>query len=239
MAKNNDWPIILDEFGGVFPITSSDIKYLNNLNNELKFIFSSYIIKGNTAISGTDEFLNLKGYHFATVPYKPMVLNSDKYTIVFKSKLIYDAFKENKSKLCSITFNGVGSDDNNIYVNYTTGDSKPIACVVKDPNLYFHNKMKNYEKMIKIPNSWEMEFLKIDERKIMQLCDKYPVVLSPGDEMETVITKELIPGLKSNKTRTSKAFYAMKELDKDTFELYLMAEQELIKSYHRYKCFKW
>ena len=49
MAKANDWPIILDELGCTIPITSKDIKYLNDLNNELKFIFSSYIIKGITA----------------------------------------------------------------------------------------------------------------------------------------------------------------------------------------------
>ena len=168
-----------------------------------------------------------------------MVLNTDEYHIVFKSKDIYNAFKENKSKLESISFNGVKSSDNNIYVHYTTGDTKPIACVVRHPNLHFHNKMRDYEKMIKIPNEWEMEFIRLPEEKVIRLYDKYPLVLEPGQEMETVITKELVPGLKSNKSRTSKVSYGMKEIDKDTFELWLTAKQELITSYHRYKCFKW
>ena len=236
MSKSIDEQIIIKSSGCEIPITSKDIKYFNNINQELKAIFNDYIIRDNIVISGKDDFLVLKGYHIAVVPFAPLALDTKSLEIVYYSKGIFAAFKANKSALDKIVYGGKNSDDNKIYVTFTTGDVVAIGEVVRDAGLYFHNKLYDHGKYIKLPD----EFIRMPESKVITMCDKYPITLEPGMDFETVITRELIPGLKNTKTKTTKASYAMKNTkDPDVFELYLKATQEFIISYHKYKCFRW
>lgn len=225
--------IVIDVNGDKLPISSKDIKYMNSINQELKVIFEEYLIKDGLVLTGPDKFLLNKGYHFAMVPFAPLVLNENIGTIVYSSKGIYNAFKANKSKLNSIYYDNT---DDCIYVDFTTGDVVLIADIVKSIDIRYHNKFDIYKKHINVPNDFRM----IPESSVITMCDKSPVMLESGSELETVITKELIPGMKNTKSKTTKASYAMRETkDPDTFELYLRGDHEFIKSYHKYLCFKW
>lgn len=225
--------IEIDVSGKKTPITSKDIKYMNNINQELKVIFEEYVVRDGLVLTGPDKFMSNKGYHFAVVDFAPLILSEKIGDIVYSSKGVYNAFKANKSKLSSIYLD---TNDYNIYVEFTTDEKIMIAEVVKSIDIRYRNKFDIYKKNINIPS----DFCMIPESSVIKMCDKNPVILESGSEMETVITKELIPGMKNTKSKTTKASYAMRQgKDRDTFELYLRGDHEFIKSYHKYLCFKW
>ena len=177
-----------------------------------------------------------KGIHHADVEYDPITLDSPGYIVVYDAQTIYKVLNKNKSKIDGIQFNGVGHEDNKIYIHYNDSEmeSAPIAAVIHDINLqYVFPDSKS------VQNSKNIKFHSLTDEDIDALANKQIVVLETGTEYETPISKELLPGLKVTKNKRTYGGYAIESSDTEIFYLYLYAEHESIRSFHQYRCFKW
>ena len=205
-------------------INNKFIKKLNDLNQDVKYLFDIYYIFPNGIIASHKKHYKLiKGMHYGKTEYK---LFDDCLDIIkLNSNNIYTAIKEHKKHLKFIEVRDdeiflIGEEDYRIG-NIIKTNSINIKDILFDIAGY-DQTIENFTSVIELSSDDVESMVKNEYRNI-----KYK-------DYRTRITKEIIPGLKKSHS-ISINMYSDKD-DNNLFGLCIKNIRGSMTSFHMYKC---
>ena len=206
------------------------LKSLNDFNQDIKNIFSSYYIyPSGLVISKSSNELCKLGNHFCITNYVFL----DKYLnfiINLESDVVFKTIKEYKKYIKTISIK-----NGNIELN--TDDSDFVIGRIIDSNGIEATSLKNiYSSVISISDNIvdkDPYRIQISDDDILDLTkNAYKNIVS--NKYRCRITRELIPGLK--KTHKMDIHFNDNIDDDRLFNMHIVVERSQLRSYHNYVC---
>ena len=199
-----------------------ELNSLNNINQDLKTIFSTYALCESGLCVG-ENVLN-KGIHWCTTEYKlPGMVSTD--IPVINSTNVYQAVKSNKKDII-----GYAIKDNKDIVLITNSSAEhKIGVVMAKTDIAFAPYDKKICDISSIPQSIKHIELSEDDVEDMVKNDMKNISWS---KYRTRITREVIPGLKKSHTVS----ICFSDINDSIFNLMILTSRATITSTHVYKC---
>ena len=199
-----------------------ELKSLNDLNQDLKSIFTVYALCRHNICVGTP--ILHKGFHFGTTKSVLPGIDYSNTVVVIDSVKLFQAVKNNKKDISGYVIN-------DSILNLFSKDSLfEIGRVISVDSYEANRYIKPLES---IPE------LKLSELHLKQLS---PLVVEnlvkneihniSDDKYRTRISREVIPGLK----KSHNVFAGFSDIDDYTFRLYIRANRSCVDTMHVYKC---
>ena len=209
----------------LYEFKKGDLKKLNDLNQDLKTIFETYILSNSGFIYG--ESILRKGSHMVKSDFKFFIPCPGGYVFRINSKDLYTAIKDNKKHISQMSL-----VDNKLYIG---NDEKvfQIGVCVKAKFINLHKQFQEYTQLdnVKIDDAKTAEELSNDDVK--NLVGGFYIIIKNG-KYKTRITKEVIPGLK--KSHEVKIDFFDHSKDKSLFFMTITVHRAHCVSYHTYTC---
>ena len=197
-----------------------ELNSLNNLNQDIKTIFKTYAIIGNT-ISGAP--ILRKGTHHTLTQYVFPAVNTETHIVVIESGDLFQCIKTDKKNI-----KGYRIEDNGDL--YLIGDSVsfPIGYVLNKDSIAAKPFIESVKSLFQEQTVSTVKLTEDDVEDLVKNAMK-PI---QSNQYRTRITREVIPGLK----KTHDVFISFSDIDDKTFGLHIVANRATCVSYHSYKC---
>lgn len=203
-----------------------ELNKLFDLNQDLKNIFSNYLIFNNSLIIGTNKLH--KGKHFVISEYRVPFDHVEGTIYNIDSRMVFDSVSKNKKNITSIII-----DDNKIYIKgedllFQIGD-----CIFKESHKIKEeiNSHIHFVEMIS-QDKYDVA-IGLSEENVNDLIKNEYININEK-KYRTRITKEIIPGLKKQH-KVSIILYKH-DVDKQLFHLAIKVIRDKNISYHIYTC---
>ena len=202
-----------------YTFLKGELNKFNNINQELKNIFTDYYMDNTDLIFGTSKLH--KGKHFVSCDYRfPFEFNDDIY-LQFQSQSVFEAVSKNKKYIKSLRIN------NNI-VLYGDEFAADIGSYINKSFVTAKTNL-NLELLDKSPDVT----MDLTSDAVEKLVKNAYINISEG-KYRTRITKEIIPGLK--KSHNISLAFIGHSTDKSLFHLLVKADRGVLTSCHIYTC---
>lgn len=216
------------------PITTKDLKVINDLNQVLKKVYKRYTIFSNGFIipTTTEDSMVSGGIHFSIIPPETVKklqdifnlnLTSDTYSLIVEldASAVFKAIKDNKKDLSSLSF-----IDNHIY--FQGKDMYPIGFVQQDSNVETYLK-----KVLELHTLFDL--VELSEEVVESLSNNNMAILGK-EEYKVRLTKEVIPNLKKDML----VHIGFRNDSEPTlFQIMIKTTKNDISSFHFYKCIRY
>lgn len=215
---------IIDKKGIVTP--------LYKFNQDLKNIFSEYVVLPSKMTVGVPVSKIDKGFHFVIDGFNiGAYIDTNIFGIRYNAKSIFDGLKINKKDTDGLMI------DNNLNISYY--GSKEKKCIGETIGVVHMNEATipkqispyismNFNKLKEIASNFSAQ-ITLDEEDVKSLVGNEIINIDAG-EYSTRISRELVPGLK----KSDKVFIDFIDVDGTLYQIIIKAIRSECTSFHCY-----
>lgn len=203
-----------------------ELNKLNDLNQDLKTIYDSYVLTSSGIIFG--ESLLHKGSHMVRTDFKLFFDCPEGYVIRIFAKMLFTTIKDNKKKITLM------KSDRNVLCIGNDDELFMIGAITKDTPITMYKDLRGHD----ITADMNLD---PDNNISITLSSNLVEALVANEYMNvrqgkyrTRITKEVIPGLKKSHKVEITFFDHSKE--KTQFFMSIKVHRNRCVSYHTYNC---
>lgn len=211
----------------VYEFKKGELNKFNDLNQDLKTVFSTFFLYGDGCVLG--ESVLHKGKHFAYTNFKMFFEYPEDVILKFNSQAIFKAISDNKKNIKAISI-----VDNSIFLIGDSIDPIIIGDVI-NVNLILENTSEDIMLFHRILNrdSHGVDVVQLTTDDVHRLV-KNEFINITQHKYRTRITREVVPGLK--KSHELILDFCKHDTDKTLFHLIIKSIRKSCVTYHWYTC---